>query len=128
MSQNAAQICTGRHMARAADLTDYPAKLRRPRFRKPPATGRTLVSRLGGVNGRMGPKCGLKHSSHTPTSGCELTDCAQPFRTLKIDRHELTHAFFRHRNAEQTIHPRHGHRIMRDDQKSGLGKSRHLFK
>src|SRR3546814_3163782 len=43
----------------------------------------------------------------------------------EVDRDEAADAAFDHRDAEQAVHPCHGHRIVGDDQVARVGFARH---
>jgi hypothetical protein len=44
----------------------------------------------------------------------------------QIDRNQLRHAALGHGHAKQTVHARHGHRIMGDGDKARFGSQPHL--
>src|SRR3954471_20923759 len=56
-------------------------------------------------------------SSRTPPGSAHL---AQLFGRLEVDRHQLADALLGHGDAEQPVHPRHGDRIVGDDDEAGV--------
>jgi CreA protein len=58
--------------------------------------------------------------------GCALACFSELHRALQIHRDELRHAALGHGDAVEAIHPRHGDGIVGDDDKSRIGRARHL--
>ena len=49
------------------------------------------------------------------------------FGFLQINRHQLADPLLCHRYAKQSVHTRHSHRMVRDDQKPRVGPAGHLI-
>mgnify|MGYP007000129687 CR=1 len=55
------------------------------------------------------------------------SDIAQFYCLTKVHRDQLRDTLFTHGDAVKSVHPRHGHSVVRDDHKTGGGRFRYLF-